>query len=135
MSTGHLFVVLGLSLDVLATLFLSLDLRKYQDGFGTYVNIQLHIRRLDDSLSDLQKQIDETPLAGTTPEEIELEEVTRLTIEASADAVRKNRQIAVEQLERWNDDYCTRVPWVKGAIALVVTGGILNLIGVIVFGA
>jgi hypothetical protein len=132
-SVGYVLIVVGLGLDVLATLFLSVDLLLSQNQFAKYVDIHLFIEDLDEKIADLRRSISENPVSGDSPEIKALIAGEQAVLTGSLDADIKNRKQSRDQLNEWSDHFHHRVPLVKAAIAAVVAGGLLNLIGVIFF--
>lgn len=135
MSTGHLLIAVGVGLDILATLFLSIDLLRSQKGINKYFAKAAYIERMALSVEDLERSIARTPLPGTTPEQLALEATERIFSEASLEAAVKNRTGAVADLEGLTDDFHHHLPLVEAAIVTVVVGGLLNLTSVIFFGS
>jgi hypothetical protein len=133
MTIAHLLLIVGLGLDILATLFLSLDARASQRILKDYFNNQIFTETASSITDDWEKSIAGTPVPASTPGADALGDAERAMIEGQRGAEIKNRNSGVDQLQEYVDANNRRAPLVIIAIVTVVAGGLLNLTSVVFF--
>jgi hypothetical protein len=152
MSDGKALLAIGLGLDVLATLFISLDALRSQSqttkiyeilAFITgFEVIDRRIQPAEDVADKLSKQA-RAAVQPDAPEEItalmakldELDEANIMLTVAARAADRNNREMLQGELETMADEFASRKYLVAAAIAAVFVGGVCEFIGGVVLGA
>lgn len=152
MSDGKALLAIGLGLDVLATLFISLDALRSQGqttkiyeilAFITgFEVVDRRIQPTEDAADKLTKQA-RAAVQPDAPEEVaalmakldELDEANIMLTVAAKTADRDNRELLQGELEKVADEFSSRRYLVAAAIGAVFMGGICELIGGVVLGA
>lgn len=132
MSSSHVVIGIGLGLDVLATLFLSLDAFGGQQQLGKLFEVQAYTLNLD---RILRKGNGASGASGPVlPPGNWVDEALALVQDAGEDAQQKNYNMVVGKMNEISGAMARR-RWIVGAaIAAVFVGGVLEFIGGVVLG-
>ncbi len=152
MSVGKVLLGVGLGLDVVATLFISLDAFRSQRQTAKIYEILAFITGLEmadrrtqpakEKADELSKQA-RSAVQPDAPEEMKeikskLEKYDQMDVMltiAKEVADQKNREILQGQLDKVASEFDSRKYLIKAAIAAVFVGGALEFIGGVVLGA
>jgi len=152
MSGGKALLGVGLGLDVLATLFISLDaLRSQRQTTKIYeilafiTGLEVTDRRTQPAKEEADKLSRQARAAAKpgTPEEIkalmskskEFDEWDVMLTVATKTADQKNREILQDQLDKMAGEFASRQYLIAAAIAAVFIGGVCEFFGGVVLGA
>lgn len=152
MSDGEALLAVGLGLNVVATLFISLDAFRSQrqtteiyEILAFTTGLDVVNRRTQPAREEADKRSEQAraALQSDTPEETkeplpkleELDELDAILIDAEKTADQNNREILQGQLDKVADDFSSRKYLVAAAIAAVFAGGVCEFIGGVVLGA
>jgi len=152
MSDGKALLAVGLGLDVVATLFISLDAFRSQrqttevyDILAFITGLEVVSRRTQPAKEEADERSAQAraALQPDAPEEKkervakmkEFDQADVIHIDAEKIADQNNREMLQGQLNKVADDFSSRKYLVAAAIAAVFVGGVCEFIGGVVLGA
>ncbi|MGH2938682.1 MAG: hypothetical protein ACRDPE_11250 [Solirubrobacterales bacterium] len=142
-----MLVAIGLSLEIFATLFISLDAFSSQrqtvkiyevlDWLTGLEVIGLRTKPATETADNLSAEADARLRAVGVPEgeetlvsaRQELEQMHAITLSAEKEAELRNKEIFQDKLAKVSEDFSSRKNLIAAAIALVVVGGVCELVG------
>lgn len=150
MSAAHILVGLGLALDVLGTLFISLDAYKGQEqttkiyDLLAYVTgfeiIDLRGEPVNASTDAIVAEAERRASTSTDPavqqawnKLKEFDELVRPAVEAEAQGVALNKELLKAKLDGVSTDFRSRRRIIWTAVMAVLVGGVLEFIGGVFF--
>jgi hypothetical protein len=130
MTAGRILVVVGLGLNCLATLFLSLDALRNQ---GESSKLSL-IEGFAESASNVKNEFQTTdPAEARSAHDKQILDAINILLEAAPVAAKNNEEIKHKERMKQIERFYRWVPFVKSTITLVAAGFLIEIVGVVFF--